>query len=163
METAVLSEIVKSSIHRGLVPRVFFWRTRAGTEVDIVVEYDGKLVPIEVKLSAPPGPAWPPPSGRCRKIWGPTQRPRTWFIRAMSGSRSVPARPRCRFRTCDRPIQPRPLLHVISVGCRHGSLVCTAFRADTAIQCPCRELPVTGRDRLWRESMRMQVEELLSL
>ena len=56
METAVLSEIVKSATHRGLAPRVFFWRTRAGTEVDIVVESDGKLVPVEVKLSATPRP-----------------------------------------------------------------------------------------------------------
>ena len=56
METAVLSEIVKSATHRGLAPRVFFWRTRAGTEVDIVVESDGKLVPIEVKRSATPRP-----------------------------------------------------------------------------------------------------------
>ena len=54
METAVLSEIVKSATHRGLTPRVFFWRTRAGTEVDIVVESNRKLVPIEVKLSATP-------------------------------------------------------------------------------------------------------------
>ena len=54
METAVLSEIVKSATHRGLAPRVFFWRTRAGTEVDIVVESDGRFVPVEVKLSATP-------------------------------------------------------------------------------------------------------------
>ena len=54
METAVLSEIVKSATHRGLTPQVFYWRTRAGTEVDIVVESGGKLVPIEVKLSATP-------------------------------------------------------------------------------------------------------------
>ena len=56
METAVLSEIVKSATHRGLAPRVFFWRTRAGTEVDIVVESTEKLVPVEVKLSATPRP-----------------------------------------------------------------------------------------------------------
>ena len=56
METAVLSEIVKAATHRGLTPRVFFRRTVAGTEVDIVVESDGKLVPIEVKLSATPRP-----------------------------------------------------------------------------------------------------------
>ena len=56
METAVLSEIVKCSTHRGLTPQVFFWRTGAGTEVDIVVESNGKLVPIEVKLSATPRP-----------------------------------------------------------------------------------------------------------
>jgi len=56
METAVLSEIVKALTHRGIEPRVYFWRTSAGTEVDIVVETEGKLVPIEVKLSATPRP-----------------------------------------------------------------------------------------------------------
>jgi predicted AAA+ superfamily ATPase len=56
-ETAVLSEVVKTLVHRGLEPQVYFWRTTAGTEVDIVVESDGKLVPIEVKLSATPRPA----------------------------------------------------------------------------------------------------------
>jgi len=54
METAVLSEIVKTLTHHGLDPQVYFWRTSAGTEVDIVVETGGRLVPIEVKLSATP-------------------------------------------------------------------------------------------------------------
>ena len=57
METAVLSEIVKTLLHRGVEPRVWFWRTSAGTEVDILVETNGKLVPVEVKLSATPRPA----------------------------------------------------------------------------------------------------------
>ena len=57
METAVLSEIVKTLSHRGIDPQVHFWRTMAGTEVDIVVESDGKLVPIEVKSTATPRPA----------------------------------------------------------------------------------------------------------
>jgi len=57
METAVLSEIVKALTHRGIEPQVYFWRTIVGTEVDIVVEAGGKLVPIEVKLSATPRPA----------------------------------------------------------------------------------------------------------
>ncbi len=56
METAVLSEIVKTLTHCGIEPRVYFWRTLAGTEVDIVVETGGELVPIEVKLSASPRP-----------------------------------------------------------------------------------------------------------
>ncbi|MXZ40476.1 MAG: ATP-binding protein [Caldilineaceae bacterium SB0666_bin_21] len=56
-ETAVLSEIVRSLTHRGLDPRVHFWRTMAGTEVDFVVETDDGLVPIEVKLSGTPRPA----------------------------------------------------------------------------------------------------------
>lgn len=56
METAVLSEIVKTLTHRGVDPRVYFWRTSAGTEVDFVIDAGGKLVPIEVKLSATPRP-----------------------------------------------------------------------------------------------------------
>ena len=57
METAVLSEIVKTLTHRGQDPQVYFWRTSAGNEVDIVIDTGGKLVPIEVKLSATPRPA----------------------------------------------------------------------------------------------------------
>ena len=71
METAVLSEIVKSATHRGLTPRVFFWRTQAGTEVDIVVESEGKLVPIEVKLSATPRPGMATSIRRFQKDLGP--------------------------------------------------------------------------------------------
>ena len=56
METAVLMEIVKTLIHRGMEPRVYFWRTAAGSEVDIVVEWEGRLVPLEVKLSSTPVP-----------------------------------------------------------------------------------------------------------
>ena len=54
LETAVLSEIVRTLTHRGVEPRVYFWRTMAGTEVDFVIEIGGKLVPVEVKLSATP-------------------------------------------------------------------------------------------------------------
>ena len=57
LETAVLTEIVKTLTHRGIDPQVYFWRTAAGTEVDIVVAAGTKLVPIEVKLSATPRPA----------------------------------------------------------------------------------------------------------
>jgi predicted AAA+ superfamily ATPase len=57
METAVLSEIVKTLLHRGIEPKVYFWRTSTGSEVDILVETGRKLVPIEVKLSSTPKPA----------------------------------------------------------------------------------------------------------
>ena len=56
METAVLCEIVKTLTHRGIDPQVYFWRTMAGAEVDIVVDSGERLVPIEVKLSATPRP-----------------------------------------------------------------------------------------------------------
>lgn len=56
-ETAVLTEIVKTFYHRGEEPMVYFWRTASGSEVDIVVEANGLLIPIEAKLSATPRPA----------------------------------------------------------------------------------------------------------
>ncbi len=57
LETAVFSELYKTLTHRGMDPRIWFWRTSAGKEVDFIVEADGKLVTIEVKLSATPNPA----------------------------------------------------------------------------------------------------------
>jgi hypothetical protein len=57
METAVLSEILKVIHGRGAQPRLFFWRTSAGNEVDFVLELDAwKNIPIEVKLTATPRP-----------------------------------------------------------------------------------------------------------
>ena len=57
METAVLSEIFKTLLHRGEEPQVYFWRTSTGVEVDLLVEAGEKLIPIEVKLSATPKPS----------------------------------------------------------------------------------------------------------
>ena len=57
MEAAVLSEIIKTLTHRGIDPQIYFWRTSAGAEVDILVQTTSGLVPIEVKLSATPQPA----------------------------------------------------------------------------------------------------------
>ena len=70
LETAVLSEIVRTFSHRGLEPRVFFWRTTAGTEVDFVVESGGTLIPIEVKLSATPRPAMGNAIRQCQRDLG---------------------------------------------------------------------------------------------
>lgn len=57
METAVVTEVLKTLLHRGIEPHLHFWRTSAGMEVDILVETAGRLVPLEVKLSATPRPA----------------------------------------------------------------------------------------------------------
>ena len=56
VETAVLSEVVKSVVHRGLDQQVYFWRTSHGAEVDIVIDDQMRLVPVEVKQSATPRP-----------------------------------------------------------------------------------------------------------
>lgn len=57
MESAVLGEVLKTLTHRGTDPEMYFWRTSAGVEVDLLVRVGGKLIPLEVKLSATPRPA----------------------------------------------------------------------------------------------------------
>ncbi|MFH1538802.1 MAG: ATP-binding protein [bacterium] len=54
METAVVNEIHRALTHKGMAPQVYFWRTSAGAEVDIVVDTGTELVPVEVKSSATP-------------------------------------------------------------------------------------------------------------
>jgi predicted AAA+ superfamily ATPase len=55
-ENLVAVELYKTLTHRGEEPAMYFWRTAAGSEVDLIVEIQGKLIPIEVKLSATPRP-----------------------------------------------------------------------------------------------------------
>ena len=56
METAVVAELTKAYLHGGDEPRLAFWRTARGSEVDIVVEDQLRLYPVEVKASATPRP-----------------------------------------------------------------------------------------------------------
>jgi predicted AAA+ superfamily ATPase len=56
-ETAVIGEVYRTLAHRGVEPRLYFWRTATGTEVDLIVETDSGLVPVEVKLASTPNPA----------------------------------------------------------------------------------------------------------
>jgi predicted AAA+ superfamily ATPase len=50
----LLSVVLNTLTHRGQGPQVYFWRTAAGAEVDIVLAEGGRLIPLEVKLSATP-------------------------------------------------------------------------------------------------------------
>ena len=56
MESLVLGELIKTFRNRGVQPRISFWRTGRGEEVDFVVETADGLVPLEVKTSATPLP-----------------------------------------------------------------------------------------------------------
>ncbi len=55
-ETAVLGQVLRLFAHRGMQPRVYFWRTAAWHEVDFIIEDGEQLIPIEVKLTATPSP-----------------------------------------------------------------------------------------------------------
>ena len=56
METAVVAELTKAYLHAGDEPHLAFWRTARGSEVDIIVEDQLRLYPVEVKASATPRP-----------------------------------------------------------------------------------------------------------
>lgn len=54
-ETFVITEILKSWIHNGLSPSFYFYRdTKTQQEIDLLIRSEGKLYPVEVKLSARP-------------------------------------------------------------------------------------------------------------
>jgi len=50
-ETFILSELIKSYWNRGEEAPLWFYRTKEKEEVDIVIDRDGLLHPIEIKLS----------------------------------------------------------------------------------------------------------------
>ncbi len=52
MENLVVAELFKISLHRGDEPAMYFWRTAAGSEVDLIIETQVGLVPIEIKASS---------------------------------------------------------------------------------------------------------------
>jgi len=53
-ENYVVTEIIKSHWHRGVRPPVWFWRTKEKKEVDLVIEGDGLIFPVEIKLAGTP-------------------------------------------------------------------------------------------------------------
>jgi predicted AAA+ superfamily ATPase len=52
LENLVVAELFKTSLHRGEEPGMYFWRTAAGSEVDLVIERQAGLIPVEIKASA---------------------------------------------------------------------------------------------------------------
>lgn len=58
LETWVVTEVLKSFWHRVRTPRLYFYRDRDGRKIDLLLEQDGKIYPIEVKLAATPKRSW---------------------------------------------------------------------------------------------------------
>lgn len=55
-ENAVVADVYKTLLHRGTEPRLYFWRTASGREVDLLIEEQGQLTAVEAKLTATPRP-----------------------------------------------------------------------------------------------------------
>lgn len=55
-ENLVVADLYKIYMHRGEEPSLYFWRTAAGAEVDVVIDTQGAFIPLEIKLSETPRP-----------------------------------------------------------------------------------------------------------
>jgi len=55
-ENLVVSDLYKTYLHRGEEPALYYWRTVAGSEVDLVIDTQSGVIPIEIKLSETPRP-----------------------------------------------------------------------------------------------------------
>jgi predicted AAA+ superfamily ATPase len=53
-ETLVVNSIRAQATLSSLEPRLWHWRTDSGAEVDLVLEYEGRLYPIEIKCKTNP-------------------------------------------------------------------------------------------------------------
>ena len=54
MENYVVSEVHKSFLNCGMEPPLYYYRDHDGKEVDLIVEADGQLRPVEIKKTATP-------------------------------------------------------------------------------------------------------------
>ena len=48
-ESFVVSEFIKTRYNQGIPSYFYFWRDRSGNEVDLLLEQEEKLKPIEIK------------------------------------------------------------------------------------------------------------------
>lgn len=55
-EGLIVIESVKAFTNAGLRPALWYWRSHDGLEVDLILQADDVLIPIEVKLTATPQP-----------------------------------------------------------------------------------------------------------
>ncbi len=54
LENYVVAEIAKSYLNSGVEPYMYYYRDKDAKEIDVVLEHDGSLNPIEIKKTANP-------------------------------------------------------------------------------------------------------------
>lgn len=51
-ENLIITEIIKGAFNRGIRPEIYFYRDSHGNEVDLIIEEQGTLIPVEIKSGA---------------------------------------------------------------------------------------------------------------
>jgi predicted AAA+ superfamily ATPase len=54
LENYTIAEIIKSYQNCGREPFIYYYRDRDSKEIDLIIEGDGKLCPVEIKRAAMP-------------------------------------------------------------------------------------------------------------
>lgn len=54
LETFVVAEVLKSYLHNGKRSPIYFYRDKDKKEIDLIIEQNGKLHPVEIKKTAKP-------------------------------------------------------------------------------------------------------------
>lgn len=53
-ETFVIGQVIKSFNNQGIEPPIYFYRDTNQKEIDLIIEYDRTLYPVEIKVTASP-------------------------------------------------------------------------------------------------------------
>ncbi|MDQ6965812.1 MAG: DUF4143 domain-containing protein, partial [Mariprofundaceae bacterium] len=48
-ENYVIAELAKQYYSNGEIPPFYFWRDQSGLEIDLIIEREGRLIPVEIK------------------------------------------------------------------------------------------------------------------
>jgi len=51
-ENFIITEFIKNAYSTGVTPSIYFWRDKAGLEIDIIFDLAGRLLPVEIKSGA---------------------------------------------------------------------------------------------------------------
>jgi uncharacterized protein len=97
LEGWVVTETVKAFMSLGRKPDAYFWRSHDGLKVDLLIVIDGKLQPVEIKLTATPARATSSPSIVFSRLPG-MKPPRRgfWFVEPKPSGPCLAATSPCR-------------------------------------------------------------------
>ncbi|MGB4585152.1 MAG: ATP-binding protein [Rhodoferax sp.] len=90
LEGWVVTEAVKAFMALGRKPDLYFWRSHDGLEVDLLIVINGKLQPVEIKLTATPGAGHLAPINRFIAIAGQEACPQGLLVCRTDTERPLP-------------------------------------------------------------------------
>jgi predicted AAA+ superfamily ATPase len=86
----LVAEAAKAFMARGRKPDLYYWRSHDGLEVDLLIVIDGKLQPVEIKLTATPTAGHVEPFNRFLAIASTEAAPRGLLVCRTDRERVLP-------------------------------------------------------------------------